>query len=79
MLPDKAQTAPALQVDLIAIDALFKRIAKHGRKVRTQTQKNSALVQNAARPENFAEESGQAARESPDPNSQGKESKHEQV
>ena len=35
---DHTQTAPALGVDFIAIDALFKRIAERGRKVRTQAQ-----------------------------------------
>jgi hypothetical protein len=38
MLQDNTQTAPALQVDLMAIDALFRRIAERGRKVRTQAQ-----------------------------------------
>jgi hypothetical protein len=36
MLQNNTQTAPALQVDLIAIDALFKRIAERGRKIRAQ-------------------------------------------
>ncbi len=39
MLQDNIQTAPALQqVDLMAIDALFRRIAERGRKIRTQAQ-----------------------------------------
>jgi len=38
MLQDNSQTAPALQVDLMAIDALFRRIAERGRKVRAQAQ-----------------------------------------
>lgn len=38
MLQDNTKTAPASQVDFIAIDALFKRIAERGRKVRTQAQ-----------------------------------------
>ena len=32
------EIAPALQVDFMAIDALFKRIAERGRKVRAQAQ-----------------------------------------
>lgn len=35
MLQDNTQTAP-VQVDLIAIDTLFKRIAERGRKIRIQ-------------------------------------------
>ncbi len=35
MLKDNSQNAPA-QVDLMAIDALFKRIAERGRKIRAQ-------------------------------------------
>jgi len=36
MSQDNILTTPALQVDLIALDALFKRIAERGRKVRAQ-------------------------------------------
>lgn len=36
--PHNTQTTPTLRVDFIAIDALFKRIAERGRKVRTQAQ-----------------------------------------
>ena len=35
---DNAQPAPTFGVDFTAIDALFKRIAERGRKVRTQAQ-----------------------------------------
>ncbi len=38
MLQDNNHTASALQVDFIAIDAIFKRIAERGRKIRTQAQ-----------------------------------------
>ena len=38
MLQDNTQTAPASQVDIMAIDALFRRIAERGRKVRAQEQ-----------------------------------------
>lgn len=36
MSQDTPQTIP--QADLIAIDALFKRIAERGRRIRTKTQ-----------------------------------------
>lgn len=36
MLQDNTQTVPASQVDLRTIDALFRRIAERGRKVRAQ-------------------------------------------
>ena len=38
MLLTSPQTAPILQSDVMALDALFKRIAERGRKIRTQTQ-----------------------------------------
>jgi|GEM_PF-4800691 len=37
-LYQKEETALAVQVDRMAIDALFKRIAERGRKVRAQAQ-----------------------------------------
>jgi len=49
MLQDSPQPIPA-QVDIMAIDALFKRIAERGRKVRAQAQENIVPVQNTTRP-----------------------------
>lgn len=40
MLQDSPQTSTASQVDLMAIDALFKRIAERGRKVRARVIDN---------------------------------------
>ncbi len=37
------QATPTFGVDFIAIDALFKRIAERGRKVRTQAQIQEAV------------------------------------
>jgi hypothetical protein len=38
MLQDNPQTTPASQVDLLAVDALFRRLAERGRKIRAQKQ-----------------------------------------
>ena len=38
MLKTDSQTASSLQADITAIDALFKRIAERGRKIRTQNK-----------------------------------------
>ena len=38
MLQTDSQTAPVLQGDIMAVDALFKRIAERGRKIRTQNK-----------------------------------------
>ena len=43
MLQDNPQTVP--QADLMAIDALFRRIAERGRKIRAQAQENSIQTQ----------------------------------
>jgi hypothetical protein len=50
MLPDNAQAPQSVQVDLMAIDALFKRIAERGRKVRIQAKENFAPAQSTAHP-----------------------------
>lgn len=44
MSQDNLQIIP--QADLIAIDALFRRIAERGRRVRSQAQINSVPEQN---------------------------------
>ena len=36
MLQNNAQSDPVLQADILALDALFKRIAERGRKIRVQ-------------------------------------------
>lgn len=38
MLQANTQTDPLLQSDIIALDALFKRIAERGHKIRTQNK-----------------------------------------
>lgn len=41
---------PPSQIDLMEIDALFKRIAERGRKIRSQAQENSVYKQNTEPP-----------------------------
>ena len=48
MLPDNAQAPQSLQVELMTIDALFKRIAERGRKIRIQAKENFFPAQNTA-------------------------------
>jgi 3-hydroxymyristoyl/3-hydroxydecanoyl-(acyl carrier protein) dehydratase len=48
MSQDNPQATPASQVDLLAVDALFRRIAERGRKIRIQAKENFASAQNTA-------------------------------
>lgn len=66
MYQANTQTAPILQADSMALDALFKRIAERGRKLRTQNK--------TADSDNLGRETLSAGQ---DPKPQGKESNHE--
>lgn len=50
MSQDNPQTAPVSPIDLLAVDALFKRIAERGHKIRMQAKEGFPPPQNTAHP-----------------------------